>query len=570
LRAGIGTATLEMAGTVSPSLNMTARLRNVTPALAKPFAPDLQADGVLNADAALTGSTAAPMGLVHLAAANLHMRDGAARGLPPASLDAQIRLHGTGASLDARLAAGPATRLRIDGEVPMATTGSADLHAAGALNLALLDPVLMAQGRRVQGDLAVNLGVAGSLATPRLSGQVRLSGGDVQDFTQGVHIGDLAANIVAEGGQVRLASLQGRAGPGTISAAGTIGLLAPEIPLDLTLTARNARPLASDRLTADLDADLRVEGAVRHGLSAAGQVVVHRASVTVPDHLPASVAVLTLRNQGAPPPPPAAPGPAVALALQVKAPGSAIFVRGHGLDAVLGGGLRVDGSAAAPKVSGGFDLLHGTFSLAGTTLTFSRGRVSFAGTGATGKIDPSLDFEADSKAGGVTAKLLVGGYASAPKISLASEPAMPQDEVLAHLLFGTGTQSLGPFQIASIAEALASITGIGGSAASDPLNRIRGGLGLDRLSVGTDSGNSIANSIPDLNQKRSAGQTNETTVQAGRYVANGVYVGAKQGTSGTDTQAEVQIDITKRLKAETDLGSGRGGSNVGVTYQFEY
>ena len=52
---------------------------------------------------------------------------------------------------------------------------------------------------------------------------------------------------------------------------------------------------------------------------------------------------------------------------------------------------------------------RGTFSLAGTTLNFSRGRVGFDGTGVAGKIDPTLDFQADSEQAGVTATLKVTG-----------------------------------------------------------------------------------------------------------------------------------------------------------------
>ena len=59
-------------------------------------------------------------------------------------------------------------------------------------------------------------------------------------------------------------------------------------------------------------------------------------------------------------------------------------------------------------------------------------------------------------------------------------------------------------------------------------------------------------------------------MQAGRYVAPGVYVGAKQGTSGADTQANVQIDITKGLKLETGAGTGPGANNIGLKYQFDY
>ncbi|MBC7800791.1 MAG: translocation/assembly module TamB domain-containing protein, partial [Gemmatimonadaceae bacterium] len=250
------------------------------------------------------------------------------------------------------------------------------------------------------------------------------------------------------------------------------------------------------------------------------------------------------------PPAPASAGGAIALDLTIDAP-RAIFVRGRGVDAELAGQLRVRGSSTAPQVAGGFEMRRGAISVAGTTLTFTRGRVGFDGTGVTGKIDPTLDFVADSNAGAVTATLGIGGYASAPKITLSSTPELPQDEVLAYLLFKRSAKELGPFQIAEIATAVASLTGVGGGA-GNPLESVRKGLGLDRLSVGGGASGSAP------------------SVEAGRYVGNGVYVGAKQGTTGGQTQATVQIDITKGLKAQTDVGTGAGGNSVGLTYEFEY
>ncbi len=148
----------------------------------------------------------------------------------------------------------------------------------------------------------------------------------------------------------------------------------------------------------------------------------------------------------------------VRLDLTLNTPGQ-IFVRGRGLDAVLGGRLHVGGTSAAPQVSGGFTMQRGTFSLAGTVLTFTRGTVGFHGAGVTGTIDPSLDFEADVTTSTTTAMLIVGGYASAPKITLSSSPQLPQDEVLAQLLFGRSAKDLGPFQYAQIAAALADLSG---------------------------------------------------------------------------------------------------------------
>ncbi len=71
------------------------------------------------------------------------------------------------------------------------------------------------------------------------------------------------------------------------------------------------------------------------------------------------------------------------------------------------------------------------------------------------------------------------------------------------------------------------------------------------------------------------------TLQAGRYVAPGVFVGAKQGVNGASTQGLVQVDLYKGLKLQGTVGTGAntnpgataadsGGSSIGLTYQFDY
>ncbi len=560
LRLALGDATIDLAGRLSPTLDLTASVRNVTPALAKPFAPTLDAQGRIDLDARLAGTPAAPTGTVKLAASGMRLRTGPAASLPPATLAATAQLAGGAARLDARLDAGPKVRLVVTGQAPLGA-GPLALAARGTVDLAVADPILTAGGRRVLGQLTLDTTLAGTAAAPRIAGTIRLDRGEVQDFAQGVHLTDVTALVEAAGDTLRLASLSAKAGQGTITASGTVGVLAPGLPVDLRIRAANARPLSSDLLTAVLDADLYVRGPAKTRLDAGGTVTIRSASINVPNSLPTSVARLDVIRPGDKPAP-AATGPALLVGLDLTADApSQVFVRGHGLDAELGGKLHVGGTSAAPQVSGGFDLRRGTFSLAGTTLRFSRGRVGFDGTGVNNRIDPTLDFQADSTAGNVTASLKVGGYADAPKISLSSNPELPQDEVLARLLFGQSLKQLSPFQIAAIAGALADLSGVGGGV--DPLSRVRKGLGLDRLSLG------------------SSATGNGASVEAGRYVAKGVYVGAKQGTSG-GTQAQVQIDLTRRLKLQTTIGTGGGtpatgitpdndpGSSVGLKYQFEY
>lgn len=377
------------------------------------------------------------------------------------------------------------------------------------------------------------------------------------DFGLGAHVSDLAATIQANGDTIRLASFTGKAGPGTLGGSGTISL-AGDMPIDLRFTADNARPVASDLLTALIDANLTVQGQVKGELQAGGTLHVRRADIRIPDKLPTSIAVLPVRDANAPPPPPppAATQSNIALNLTINAP-EQVFIRGRGLDAELGGTIHIKGTASDPIPDGGLHLRRGTLSVIGTTLNFTEGTIDFSGAGIS---DPTVHFVATSTTATMVATLTVSGSASDPKIVLSSVPEMPQDEILAQILFGTSTSKLSPLQLAQIATALASLSGA--APGFDPLDSIRTSLGLDRLSVGSDaSGN--------------------PTLQAGRYIARGVYVGAQQSASGSGTQATVQIDLAKGLKLEATAGSSQAASatgsassgdaaSVGVTYQFEY
>jgi translocation and assembly module TamB len=563
LRLAIGAATLDVAGKISPSLDLTASLRNVTPDLAKAFDPGLNAGGILAADAHVLGRMEAPRGNIRVQASNLRVRSGPGASLPPGQFSATVSLDGDTAQLDAHASAGAKLHVSASGTAPIRSGGALAIHAAGGIDLSLLNPVLNAGGKRAAGELSLNATIGGTAAAPSINGAVTLAGGEIQDFVQGLRIRTIAATITADGDTATIQKFSAQAGPGSLSLTGSVGLLAPGIPINLHFTASNARPLSSDLLTADLDADLSIHGQATGDMQAAGKIFVRKADINIPENLPPSVAVLNVRFPGYKPPPAAPPAPPrnVHLDLEIDAP-SNVFVRGHGLDSELGGKLTIGGTAAAPDISGGFEMRRGDISVAGTTLTFSKGEVGFDGSSVTGKIDPTLNFIADSISGGVTATLTVGGYADAPKITLSSVPDLPQDEVLAHLLFGTSVKDLSTVQIAEIAAALAQLSGVTGSG-SDPLGAVRKGLGLDRLSVGS-----------------AAGTGNGATLEAGRYVARGVFIGAKQNTSG-GTAAEVQIDLTKRLKLTSQLATGGGsvqgatpdndpGSTIGLSYGFDY
>ncbi len=432
--------------------------------------------------------------------------------------------------------------------------------------MGLLNPLLEASGRHVAGALNLDTTVTGAMAAPEIGGTIRIAKGSVRDYTQGTNLSDITGEVTGEHGLLRIKSLTARAAPGDVSVTGTVGVLQKGIPVDLKITAKDAQPIASNIITANLNADVNVKGTAKEQLEVSGTIHINRADVEIPSGLPPNVAVLDVRRPGRAPPPRSEKPLVITLNLTVDAPRQ-ILVKGRGLDAELAGQIRVRGTTDSPQVSGSFDLQRGTFALASNQLTFSQGSVTFNGAGLAKKIDPTLDFTAQTVVVDVTAIVRITGLADAPKIELTSTPELPQDEILARLLFGESASQLTALQVVQIGAALATLSGGGGGL--NPVAKIQKALGLDRLSVAGGSNNGAS------------GQSNSgATIEAGRYVSSRVFVAVKESTTGV-TQLAVNVDLTKHLKLQTRLGNGTAstqgttpendpGSSVGIAYQFEY
>jgi translocation and assembly module TamB len=568
LKLGAQQATLEIDGRISPTLDVRASLKQVKPELINAFVPGLLATGTVQANAELQGSTAAPTGKLHVEATGIRGANDAARGLPALDIHANAQLMANTAKIDAKLTAGSASHLTLSGNAPLAADGALDLKLAGNLDVGLLNPLLEAGGKHVTGALTVDTTVTGAAAAPEIGGTVKLANGSVRDYTQGINLTDMTGQFAGSHGTLEIQSLTAKAAPGNVSITGTIGVLQPHIPVDLKLTAKNAQPIASNIITANLDADIHVSGTAREKLDVEGKMRVNRANIEIPSGFPPDVAVLDVRRPGRAPPPRPEKPLVINMNVTVDAPRQ-ILVKGRGLDAELGGEIRIRGTSDTPVVSGNFDLQRGTFTLGSSHLTFSYGTVTFNGEGLKKKIDPTLDFVAQTQVLDVTATVKITGLAAAPKIELSSTPDLPQDEIMARLLFGESAAQLTALQVVQIGAALAQLGGGGGGL--NPLVKIQKTLGLDRLTVGSDT-----NPGTGANSQTNNGYS----VEAGRYVSSRVFVAVKESTTGT-SQLAVDVDLTKHLKLQTRLGNGSTttqgttpendpGSSVGLAYQFEY
>jgi translocation and assembly module TamB len=567
LKLGAQKAELDVQGQISPTLALRASLREVQPALVNVFIPNLLAAGVIEAHADLHGRAGAPVGEITVNALGVQSADDAALGLPPANIHVTAGLRGHTADIDARLDAGSASQLTALGRAPLAADGEVDMKINGRVDGGLMNAFLEARGQHASGELDIDATITGDVASPQITGTLELKNGKINDYVRGISLTDIAAQIVGNEGALQIKTFTASAAPGTVSMSGSVGILQKGIPVDLQITARNAQPLVSKLITSNLNADLTIKGTARQRLDVAGSMHLNRTLIGIPNGLPLNVAVLDVRRRGKKAPVVRERPLIIGLDVSVHAPDE-ILVQGRGLDARMRGDLQISGTTDSPSVSGGFDLERGTFSLATGRLNFTDGRVSFNGEGLQNKIDPTLDFTAQATIGDTTAIMHITGLADAPVFDFSSNPAKPQDEIMALLLFGAPTQQLTPLQLAQVGAALASMSGVGGNSSLNPLVKIQKSLGLDRLSVGSGTTNP------------QTGQDTGASIAAGRYVSKRVYIEGKQTTAGT-SQLEADVDLTKHLRLQTRLGNGTAsvqgttpendpGSSIGLIYRFEY
>jgi translocation and assembly module TamB len=560
----LGAGRLGVAGTIDQAAsNLTLDIAALPLSLVEAFAPGSVVEGTLQAKLHVTGPMAAPRIDATYAANGLRIKRPETALLPALALQGNASVIGQQATFDAKMTAGGATNLAIKGKTTSA--GNATVALNGALDIAPFSPALGTSVRGVAGTLRPDLTLTiGKTITG--TGTITLTGAGLSLPDAGLRLSGGQANLALQGDTLQLQKLSFQtARNGEVSATGTVRLdPAQGFPVDLAVTTRNALLVSRSDLLASASSDIKVRGSSLNGFDATGTVTIDRAEIAIGVSQAANYPTLAVReingtNSSTRPrdptaqPQPVAPQPsgptAVRLNLKVEAP-QAVFVRGRGLDAEVGGQFTVSGDPAKPSVLGSLTLRRGTFNLAGHRLSFTRGNVSLE-TATT--IDPLLDFVATTTVNATVIEVDITGTSRAPKIALTSTPQLPQDEAMAMLLFGKPASGLSPFEVLSAAQALAELTGkapVGGST----LGKVRSGLGLDQLSINSSS-SSTANSR--------GGST--TTVEGGRYVAPG----AKQGASGDSSRGVVEVEVLKHTKLTGDIGADSTGK-VGAKMEWDY
>lgn len=483
-------------------------------------------------------------------------------GIPPVDVTTDGTFRGRTVTLENTRATGAGGMdLSGGGRIPLSGPGL-DIRVSGTAPLAMANPFLEQRSAQASGVARVDATVRGSLAAPQFDGTVSLEGGTFVDPQTNIRLEAIALEASLEGNAAVLRSFTANvAGGGRLTAEGRVALnAAAGYPASLSGRIIDVRYTDGAFITTRLSGNLSVEGPLVGGAGLlSGQIDLGRTEISIAEGLggQAQQALQQVEHVATPGPVQvtldrarvgemrgaaqrASDTPGMRLDVRIDAPNQ-IFVRGRGLDVELGGSVRIQGRTNDIQPVGQFDLRRGRLLILAQRIEFTEGSLQLVGN-----LDPLLHFVARTRSQDVTAIVTVTGRVSAPEIVFSSEPPLPQDEVLARILFNRATTNLSPFQLAQLAAAAAELAGTGGPGV---MSQIRNATGLDDLDIVTEDNGA-------------------TAVRAGKYLDENLYVNVQSDTEGV-TQAEINLDVSDHVTARGSVASD-GNTTIGLFYERDF
>ena len=448
---------------------------------------------------------------------------------------AQARLSpmGTSGSFGERLAASPLfAQIRYNGpaETLWRLTG-----------LELID---------VSGPVAVGADARGTLSNPQIRGSLRTERARLESAVTGTVVENIRSSGRFGGSRLVLDSFTGTTKKnGRVSGRAAFDLSATRgVGIDIALDAQSAQLIDRDDIKAQVTGPVTIRSDGSGG-TIGGKVELVSGSFRLGSATAAAqVARLPVRELNRPDddaPPPRRSDP-WKLDLDV-AGNNRLAVTGLGITSEWSADLKIGGTVSDPRINGRADLIRGSYDFAGRRFDLERGTIRFLGETP---VNPVLDIVAEGRVQGLNAQIRVTGRGQKPEISFASTPALPQDELLSRLLFGTSITNLSAPEALQLAAAVASLNNSGGGL--DPINAVRAATGLDRLRI--------------LPADITTGQG--TAIAAGKYLGRRVYVEVITDARGYSA-TRLEYQITRWLSLLSSISTiGRQSVNVRVSKDY--
>lgn len=449
-------------------------------------------------------------------------------------------------ALDTRAAG----RVRAEGRAPLAIEAGVPVMSRAAPlvwslradvpNLAAARPVLPV-GMRLDARLAVDLAGSGTLAAPRIDGSIRAEGVRFALPEEGVYIegGQIDLALAEDRIRVRSGELLGR--NGRIRLAGEAELRNPRAGLTLEFQRFSATQRSDRRI--DVSGTTQLALAERR-LRLAGTLTVDRARLDMPEagrpELSPDVVVIGQ--------PPRSKEGAGTLPLDLDLMlhlGNDFLFKGAGLDAKLGGRLRVYSAGDLLRGDGVIQVERGRYAAYAQTLDITRGVLRFAGP----LNNPGLDVLAVRTTPTVVAGVQVRGTVLRPVVSLYSDPAMPDTEKLAWIVLGRGLDNAG--QQDFVLMQLAASALLSRAESVNFQTALAETLRIDSFDVRAGDGEDVGTAI----------------VSVGKRLSTRATLSYEQSLDGLTQVVKVLYQLNPRVRLEAQAGQQ---SSIDAFYTREY
>lgn len=417
---------------------------------------------------------------------------------------------------------------------------------------------------------SIDLGLSGTLAAPKTGGTAYVAQGYVYDKGLGLLLSNMALEIhasqndeyrlvfAAEDGDKGSLGLEGALqlhGIPSLNLRGQLKRLAPlhrdDVKITLTGLLGANGPLHAPKVSADI----LVERGEIELLAAMGNGSVRTLPITDPD-----ATVQEAHGEGG------------ELDVTVTIP-KRFYIRGLGLDSEWQGKLNINGGFSEPQIIGSLRPVRGYFELISKPFAFTGGEIVFVGGS---KINPGLDLELTYTTNELEAIIKAGGNLEKPELDLQSNPPLPKDEVLAHVLFGKKISELSRFEALQLANSMSELAGLS-SGNLNPLTSMRKATGLDVLRFGSDddspdqrqdSGMTGASNLGDPKSNGESATESAPTLEAGKYITDSIYIGVEQGMTQESTGVRVEIELFPNTTLQGK--STANSSSAGIGWKMDY
>ncbi|AEY01576.1 hypothetical protein GU3_09100 [Oceanimonas sp. GK1] len=442
----------------------------------------------------------------------------------------------------------PLGRLRLNARVN-GLDGARNLSGELTINDLRLDWLapLLPEVARLQGSLAGDVRLAGTLAQPLMYGDITLAGGEVDTYADMVRVRDLTTRLTVQGNR---ASLNGRlrAGNGPLNIDGELDWSTLPVSGEIRLKGSELEVgypgMGRIRVSPDLQITLGEQPRVR------GEIFIPWARISVKE-LPESAVsksadVVIVQPSGMVP----ETGPTLPLDIRVRVRlGEDVRLEAFGLNTRLAGQLRiVQPPGRIMRANGEIRLEEGRFKAYGQNLLIRDGSILFSGP-----LDqPNLRVEAirnpsSMSDSSIVVGVRVSGSTTQPELEVFSEPGMPQAEQLSWLLRGRGLEGGDGSDGNALVQSM--LLGAGVGKVGGLVTGVGEALGFQDVAVDT------------------SGSGEDTAVNISAYVLPGLQIGYGVGVFSSIGELRLRYELLPRLYLQATSGLSQA---IDLFYKFEF